>query len=80
MSEPDDKAAPFETLLDDLEGVVGTLEQGELSLDDSLSAYEKGVALVRAARARLDGMDKRLQKLTEEGRLQPLELDDGEDD
>jgi exodeoxyribonuclease VII small subunit len=65
--------ASFEELLDKLEGIVGKLEEGDLGLEESLKAYEEGVALVRGAQGRLDAMESRLQQLTEGGQLAPLE-------
>jgi exodeoxyribonuclease VII small subunit len=62
----------FETALAALEGVVTRLEKGELSLEESLHAYEEGVRLVHAARSRLDGMQKRLDQLLDDGSTRPL--------
>jgi len=67
---------PFEELMNGLEGIVGKLEKGTLSLEDSLSAYEDGVRLVRRAQARLDSMDRRLEELLADGTLAPLDVDE----
>ena len=64
---------PFEVLIERLEGLVGKLEDGELSLEDSLKAYEEGIRAVREAQGRLDAMDARLEQLTRDGRVVPLE-------
>ncbi len=75
---PDPKATPadadasFEGVLGRLEEVVQRLERGDLSLDDSLKAYEDGIALVRRAQGRLDGMEKRLEELLADGKTAPL--------
>jgi exodeoxyribonuclease VII small subunit len=66
------KEESFEALLSKLESVVKKLEAGELPLDESLKAYEEGIALVRAAQGRLDGMDKRLEQLLADGRTAPM--------
>ena len=39
--------AAFEKALDELESVVSAMERGEQSLDESLAAYERGIALYR---------------------------------
>ena len=65
-------AAPFEAVLEHLEGIVGRLEGGELSLEDSLKAYEEGVGLVREAQGRLDGMESKLEELRADGTTVPL--------
>ncbi|HEY7872047.1 MAG TPA: exodeoxyribonuclease VII small subunit, partial [Rudaea sp.] len=45
-SEPaeSDRIADFEKSLDELEKLVGKMEHGEQSLDDSLKSYERGIA------------------------------------
>jgi exodeoxyribonuclease VII small subunit len=65
-------AMSFEAALAALESVVTRLEKGELSLEESLHAYEEGVRLVHAARGRLDGMQKRLDQLLDDGSTRPL--------
>lgn len=67
-----DDAMSFEAALTALESVVTRLEKGELSLEESLHAYEEGVRLVHAARGRLDGMQKRLDQLLDGGNTRPL--------
>ncbi len=67
-----DGAISFEAALAALENVVTRLEKGELSLEESLHAYEEGVRLVHAARGRLDGMQKRLDQLLDDGSTRPL--------
>ncbi len=62
----------FEAALAALERVVVRLEKGELSLEESLHAYEEGVRLAHAARGRLDGMQKRLDQLLDDGGTRPL--------
>lgn len=61
------KAAPsFEASLKEVERVVGRLESGEASLDESLALYEKGVAALRACREVLGRAEKRIQILVGE--------------
>lgn len=62
----------FETALQALEGVVTRLEKGELSLEESLQAYEEGVRLAHAARGRLDAMQTRLDQLLDDGSTRPM--------
>jgi exodeoxyribonuclease VII small subunit len=59
-------AAPdFERTLAELEDTVRRLEAGDLPLEDSLGAFEKGVALVRSLHARLDAVQMRIDELTQ---------------
>jgi exodeoxyribonuclease VII small subunit len=43
--------------------VVEKLESGELGLEESLALFEEGVGLARAAQARLDAAEKRVEEL-----------------
>jgi exodeoxyribonuclease VII small subunit len=45
--EPAAPIADFERSLDELESLVQRLEHGDLSLDDSLKTFERGMALYR---------------------------------
>ena len=55
----------FEELYRQLEEKVGLLEQGGLSLDDSLAAYEDAVSLAQRCQQMLDGAELRITKLRE---------------
>ncbi len=54
---------PFETTLRRLTEVVKRLEEGDLSLEESLRAFEQGVALTRAAKTRLAAAQARVDEL-----------------
>ena len=53
----------FEEALSELEGVVRRLEQGELPLEESLAAFERGMALVRQLGTRLADVSQRVEVL-----------------
>jgi len=55
----------FEELYKQLEEKVALLEQGGLSLDDSLSAYEEAVGLAQQCQAMLDKAELRITRLRE---------------
>ena len=38
----------FEQAIKELTGIVGKIEQGDITLGDSLQQYEKGMALIKA--------------------------------
>ena len=59
------KAFSFETGMNELEALVEALEKGELSLEESFKAYEKGVKLAAQLKAVLDQGDQRIMALTE---------------
>ncbi len=70
----------FEEALAELEGVVRRLEQGELPLEDSLAAFERGMALVKQLSTRLEAIERRVEVLLkqDDGSLVVRPLDDEE--
>ncbi len=74
MTDPKQAAAPtddainalsFEQALDQLTQLVEKLESGQLSLEDSVAAFETGVKLSRRCEALLDSAEQRLQILND---------------
>ena len=63
MSEPQQEPT-FEELVAELDKLVGQLESGQLSLEDSLAAFERGMLLSRKAGGILDTAEKRIEQLT----------------
>jgi len=57
--------AEFETSLDELETLVEQMESGDLSLEDSLKAFERGVALTRSCQRALKSAELRVAALTD---------------
>jgi exodeoxyribonuclease VII small subunit len=70
----------FESSLAELEQIVERLEGGELSLDDSLELFEKGITLSRECRSRLQEAERRIEILMkdDDGNLvtRPVEASD----
>jgi exodeoxyribonuclease VII small subunit len=63
-----DAAAPdFERSLAELEAIVDKLEQGELSLDESLKHFERGVQLTRVCQTALKQAEQKVQILLRKG-------------
>ena len=70
----------FEKALQDLEDLVTSMEQGELSLEESLLAFEKGIKLTRECQTALKQAEQKVQLLiNESGATEDLEID-GVDD
>lgn len=55
----------FEESLRELEDIVRQLERGEYSLDESIKAFQKGVALSKDLSKMLDDMEKKVSILIE---------------
>lgn len=60
------KSLDFEKSMQELEKLVTALEQGDLSLEQSLEAFEKGVKLTRECQDRLAAAEQKVQLLTEQ--------------
>ena len=57
----------YEQQLQQLETLIKQLENGDLSLDQTLAAYEQGVALIRACQQQLEQAEQRIQLLAHDG-------------
>ncbi|WLA02226.1 exodeoxyribonuclease VII small subunit [Xanthomonas translucens] len=57
--------ARFEQSLDELEVLVEKMETGDLSLEQSLSAYERGVGLYRQCQQALEQAELRVRLLSD---------------
>lgn len=56
----------FESNLINLEKIVSELESGQLSLEESLEKYKKGIDLVKKCNTIIENAEKEVQKLTED--------------
>ena len=66
----------FEQSLADLQTLVERLENGELSLEDSLGAFEQGIRLTRDCQASLAQAEQKVQILMErDGELEEAPFD-----
>ncbi|MGI8561081.1 MAG: exodeoxyribonuclease VII small subunit [Luteimonas sp.] len=65
---PTSPVADFEASLDALEGLVEKMEHGDMSLEESLAAYERGVGLYRRCQQALEQAELRVKLLTDPDR------------
>jgi len=70
------KGRKFEDELKDLETLVSQIDSGELTLEESIGAFERGVVLVKSLNQKLDEVERRVEMLTRdaEGQLQSVVL------
>jgi exodeoxyribonuclease VII small subunit len=66
MAKKITKSVSFEESLKELELIVNHLESGGLSLDESLSEFERGVTLVKHGQKQLQQAEQRIQILLNE--------------
>jgi len=57
----------FETALSELSQIVERLENGNMPLDESLEAFEKGIGLVKICENRLNEAEQKITILTKDG-------------
>lgn len=78
MSKKTEAGPDFEKTLAELEKLVVNLEQGDLSLDESLSGFKQGIELTRHCQSVLDNAQQTVEQLIDtddEDSLKPFEPD-----
>ena len=67
----------FEEALEELERLVSSMEEGEISLEDSMKAFEKGIKLTRECQTALQKAEQKVQiLLNESGETQAFDVKD----
>jgi exodeoxyribonuclease VII small subunit len=76
------KEMKFEAALGKLEEIVKKLEEGDLSLDDSLRMFEEGVKLARVCSTKLAAAERRIEILMkgDEGKMEPVPFESADSD
>lgn len=72
--------ADFETSMQSLEDLVGKMEAGEMTLEESLAAYERGVGLYRRCQGALEQAELRVRLLSDPARPDEARPFDSGDD
>ncbi len=68
MAGNEENKESFETALSRLEQIVGSLEKGDLSLEESLKLYEEGISRARLCQERLEQAEARIEVLSQDAR------------
>ena len=72
----------FEESLTELENIVQSLEQGELSLEASMTLFERGLGLSQLSQLKLQDAEQKIKILLEkngEQQLEPFQLSEQDD-
>jgi exodeoxyribonuclease VII small subunit len=82
MSDKEDSSLnDFESSLEQLEAIVAKMERGELSLEQSLEAFEEGVRLTKTCQNKLKKAEQRVSELLKEtGELKQTLIGEGDAD
>lgn len=78
MNKKSESAINFELTLAELEKLVKNLEEGDLTLDESLSGFKRGIELTRQCQSVLDDAQQTVEQLIDtedEESLTPFEPD-----
>ncbi len=75
-ASPDSAIPDFETSLNELEQLVDQMEQGELTLEQSLQHFERGIKLTKTCQQALKEAELKVQQLLGDGELVPFDRDD----
>jgi exodeoxyribonuclease VII small subunit len=77
MARKERQERKFEDAMAELEKVVDRLESGELSLEESLGAFQEGVGLVQYCNQKLNEIERKIELLVKDrdGNLQIRDLD-----
>ncbi|MDJ0805914.1 MAG: exodeoxyribonuclease VII small subunit [Gammaproteobacteria bacterium] len=67
------KSPSFEEAMQELEGLVESLEKGDLPLEESLKSFERGVELTRTCQQALDEAEQKVRILTSDSEQADLE-------
>jgi exodeoxyribonuclease VII small subunit len=77
--QTDPKPLDFEAAMRDLEEIVERLEHGDLPLEESLKAFERGILLTRNCQSALKDAEQKVEILLKkagEARVEEFEPDD----
>jgi exodeoxyribonuclease VII small subunit len=77
---PEPPKLDFETAMRDLEELVERLEQGDLPLEESLAAFERGVMLTRNCQTALKEAEQKVEILLKKGGEPSLQAFDSDTD
>ena len=77
---PKTKSFPFEESLEKLEALVTQMENGDLTLEESLKTFEEGIKLTRECQTALKSAEQKVKMLIEKGgEIQSTPFDEEDD-
>jgi exodeoxyribonuclease VII small subunit len=66
MAVPEPDKMTFEQAIEELESIIGRIEQGKIGLAESLAEYQRGAALLKRCRGVLEVAEQQIEKLSVE--------------
>jgi len=80
MAELEYNKFTFEQAMAELEKIVTDVEQGKISLEDSIEKYEKGMKLIQHCRVILEQAEKRIETISNQNQTTRESSEKGPDD
>ena len=69
MAAKKEDQRPLEELFEGLDEIVGKLEEGDTSLEESFRLYQKGMDMLKSCNEKIDTVEKQVLILEENGEL-----------
>jgi len=68
-----DKNKSFDLILEELEAIVESMDDGSLKLEETIDSYEKGITLIKQAQQSLQAFEKKIKILNEQNELKDFD-------
>ena len=65
----------LEDALAELEDITNQIEEGDLSLDESLALFEQGIALTRLCSSKLETARQKIEKLVKDNKTEEMNIE-----
>ena len=65
-----EKNVSLEERFENIEKIIGSMEQGDITLDEAFDLYKNGLEEIREANSILDNMEQAMLKLNENDELE----------
>ncbi len=68
-----EKNKSFDLILEELEAIVESMDDGSLKLEETIDSYEKGITLIKQAQQSLQAFEKKIKILNEQNELKDFD-------
>ena len=68
-----EKNKSFDLILEELEAIVESMDDGSLKLEETIHSYEKGITLIKQAQESLQAFEKKIKILNEQNELKDFD-------
>ncbi|MFC5713313.1 exodeoxyribonuclease VII small subunit [Thalassorhabdus alkalitolerans] len=80
MAEEQDRQITFEKAMEELEGIVEKLEEGDVPLEKAIEMYQEGMNLSKVCHDKLVRVEKQMdQMMSEDGEIELLKVKEEEE-